>query len=70
MSKNRYIVTNRSISSHCCFEATVMDSTKPDMIGDRQYEDKKGKHYESICECFYLENAIKIAKALNQMEGE
>lgn len=63
--QSRYIIAESSISSHCCFEATVMDSTKPDMIGDKHYEDEKGKHYEIVCECFTLECAKLICNALN-----
>ena len=54
---NRYIIMEDSKSAHCCFGYTVMDSTKPDMIGSKQYEDKNGLHYESICETFTKEDA-------------
>jgi len=59
----RYEARKGSQSAHCCFEATVVDTTKPDMIGGKQYED----HCEIICECFSMEDAEKIAKALNEV---
>lgn len=60
----RYIVVNGSQSYHCCFEATVVDTARPVMIGDEQYMDE----YESVCECFSVEDAGVICKALNNME--
>jgi hypothetical protein len=66
---DRYIIYNGSKSGHCCFEATVMDTTKPEIIGGEHYEDKGGKHYETVCECFEMDNAIKIAKALNAIDA-
>lgn len=65
---NRYIIYEGSKSAHCCFEATVMDSTKPEFVGEKQYEDEGGKHYETICECFNVEDAELICKALNALE--
>jgi len=58
----RYIIMNASKSCHCCFTHTVMDSTKPE-----DYEDEDGKHYETVCECFSLEDAELVAKALNSV---
>ena len=62
---DRYIIYNGSKSAHCCFEATVMDGTKPEIIGGEHYEDEGGKHYETVCECFEMADAVKIAAALN-----
>ena len=64
----RYIIYNGSKSAHCCFEATVMDSTKPEIINGEHYEDGLGKHYETICECFSIEDAELVCKALNMLE--
>jgi hypothetical protein len=59
---NRYQVRKGSQSGHCCFSATVVDSTKPDLMADgRQYKD----HCEQVCECFELADAERIAAALN-----
>ncbi len=64
----RYIIYNGSKPSHCCFKATVMDSTRPEIIGGEHYEDEGGKHYETVCECFEMSEAVRIAKALNDLE--
>jgi hypothetical protein len=61
----RWEVRIGSQSSHCCFEATVVDVTKPHIIGGEQYED----HCEPICECFSVEQAEQIAAALNAYES-
>ena len=66
---SRYTVLNKSISSHCCFEATVMDTTKPCMIGAEHYSDEDGNaYYESVCECMEEEDARRIADSLNKTE--
>jgi hypothetical protein len=64
----RFIVFKGSASSHCCFVATVMDKSKPLMIGGEHYKDDSGEHYESVCECFSLDYANVIADALNKGE--
>lgn len=56
----RFKVVIGSASAHCCFEATVVDTSK------QNYLDGDGNIvYESICECFDVDSADKIAKALN-----
>lgn len=57
----RYQVIEGSQSSHCCFDYTVVDTTQPDMIGDKHYNDQ----YIAICECFGEEDAKAIADAMN-----
>lgn len=65
-TNNRYIIYIGSKSAHCCFEATVMDATKPEMICWEHYKDSSGQfHYETICECFSLEDAELVCRALN-----
>lgn len=64
---DRYIIMNGSISGHCCFEFSVLDTTKPEIIGGKHYEDDKGKHYEAVCECFDEESAILICNSLNSL---
>ena len=61
----RYIVMPKSITAHCCFTHSVLDTTKPDMIGGEQYEDEAGKHFAPVCECFSKEDADLICNALN-----
>jgi hypothetical protein len=63
---DRYKVVKGSQSAHCCFEATVVDTTRPVMIGDEHYE----RQYEPICECFEERDAAVIAGALNAIEDE
>lgn len=45
----RYKVVDWSVSQHCCFEATVVDTVTD----------------ETICECFDKSDAYKIAIAMN-----
>lgn len=61
MAEDRYKVIDGSQSSHCCFEATVVDTTQPFMIGDEHY----GGLFVSVCECLDRQDAEKIAAALN-----
>lgn len=53
-SGERFWSLNYSVSAHCCFDATVIDLTKP-IIGG----------FESICETFELGDARRIAEAMN-----
>lgn len=57
----RYIVVKGSQSAHCCFEATVVDMTKPVIIGGEHFDNQ----YEPVCECFDIADAETIAAALN-----
>lgn len=57
----RYKVVEGSQSGHCCFECTVVDTTKPVMIGGEQYEGQ----FEAVCEAFTIEDGDMIVKALN-----
>ncbi len=57
MSK-RYELVHESVSAHCCFGFTIIDTTQP--------ADATSKHV--MCECFYLEYAEKILEALNSTE--
>ena len=65
----RYAIYRGSQSAHCCFDATVVDTTKPDIIGGKHYQDSDtGQfHYESVCECFSEEDAELVCKALNAL---
>lgn len=56
---------------HCCFEATVVDTTKPHMIRGEHYKDDgpDGQyHYETVCECFGEADAELVCKALNALD--
>lgn len=58
---SKFIVVNGSQSGHCCFDWTVVDTTKPEIIGGEHYKNQ----FEPICECYEKEQADEIAKALN-----
>jgi hypothetical protein len=60
-SGERYKIVAGSQSAHCCFASTVVDTTRPVMIGGKHY---KGQ-YEPLCECFDEADAAKIVEALN-----
>lgn len=62
----RYKVVGGSQSAHCCFDATVVDTTRPMMIGGEHYQGQ----YEAVCECFELADAEQIAAALNAVAGQ
>lgn len=62
--KKRYQVVAGSESAHCCFEATVIDTNR------NSYIDLSGnQRFESICECFTVDDANKIADALNHSQN-
>lgn len=52
MSKSRFTVVLGSYSGHCCFEASVIDTTTPD-------------DGEAVCECVEVLNAHAICASLN-----
>jgi hypothetical protein len=58
----RYKAIDGSQSCHCCFDATVVDTTRPVMIGGEHYAGQ----FESICECFEMGEAERIASAMNE----
>jgi hypothetical protein len=61
----RYQVRDGSQSFHCCFGYTVVDTTKPVMVGDQQYNNQ----FEAVCECYDEDDANAIADALNAKES-
>jgi hypothetical protein len=66
MTDARYQVVDGSQSAHCCFEATVVDTTKPVIIAGKQWTRGDGEpQWEAVCECFYREDADRIAAAMN-----
>ncbi len=63
----RYRVVEGSQTAHCCFTHTVVDTTRPDLIGGEQYVDERiGAYFEIICECFGVEDAENVTAALNR----
>lgn len=66
----RYQIFNGSRSAHCCFEATVVDIAQPVIIAGQHYKGLDGQlHYETVCECFSLEDAQLICDALNAADA-
>lgn len=59
---NRYVAIEGSQSGHCCFEATVIDTQKPEIFNGKHYNNR----YEAICECLDLDQAKEIAHAMNK----
>lgn len=63
----RFQVREESQSGHCCFEATVVDTDKPDMLRGEHYAPDGVPRYEPVCECFDMDEARMIADALNAL---
>lgn len=57
MSDNpRCVVVDGSQSRHCCFDATVVDTSKPTGYMGQ---------FDAVCECFTVEDARVVCDALN-----
>jgi hypothetical protein len=66
MTKERFIVVEGSETAHCCFDATVVDTAKPQIVNGKQYRESDGRlAYEQICECLDRADAEMIAAAMN-----
>lgn len=61
---SRYQVVYESVSGHCCFEASVVDTSD---VGGRN---TVNKHGALICECFEPWDAELIAERLNAQEEQ
>lgn len=61
----RYRVVEGSQSCHCCFDATVVDTTRPIMVGGRHFNNE----YKEVCECLDIEDAQTIVDALNAADN-
>lgn len=61
----RYVVTDRSHSGHCCFDASVVDTESPTMLNGKPFAPRGVQEYNSVCECIDYDNAELIAAALN-----
>lgn len=59
----RYKVIDESVSAHCCFEATVVDTETLDPV----WHAKNSK--KTVCECFSRADAQRVARALNAEEA-
>lgn len=54
----RYKVINESLSDHCCFQFTVVDTSLDEGADDY-----------NVCECFEEGLAIKICDSLNKTDA-
>lgn len=71
MSEQRYKVINKSQSAHCCFVATVVDTTRPQLLADgKPYLNNDVPQYEAVCECFEQAQAELVCNALNGQPQE
>ena len=59
----KYKIVEGSQSLHCCFDYTIVDTTKPLLIGGEPYKDE----CKSVCETFDKESAELICNALNKV---
>lgn len=66
----RFKIIEGSLSAHCCFGSTVVDTLKPTMFGDESYVWNGVPQYESVCECFERADAELICAALNNVHSE
>ena len=57
----RYVVIPESQSGHCCFDYTIVDTERPQLINGMRYN----KQCAPVCECFEEEDALLICAALN-----
>ena len=58
-SAARFIVIDGSLSAHCCFDYTIVDTR----AGKEDYGDYWKR---TMCECFEKEEAEMICQALNE----
>jgi hypothetical protein len=66
----RYRVVTESVSNHCCFEATVIDTENLNQSDRSSYHaDTYGIHFKTVCETFTLEEARMVCNALNYADG-
>lgn len=70
----RYEIRKGSQTGHCCFEWTVVDTTKPEMRGPKENREPLVidgvQHYEPVCECYAEEDARAITAALNEFASQ
>jgi len=57
---DRYIIIKKSISAHCCFGYTIIDTKGGKWMTKQCYWNR------SMCEAFEKEEAIEICTALNK----
>lgn len=65
----RYRVIPTSTTHHCCFEATVVDSSLGSGAAGDYNVATYGYDFDWLCECFSVEDAQRIADALNAQDA-
>ncbi len=66
MKQKRFKIQKGSASGHpCCFDYTVIDTSRPFMVHGEQYVDNGVPQFHSACECTEESYAQMICKALN-----
>ena len=64
--KGRFQVRDGSQLGHgCCFDATVVDTTRPVVFGGEPYAPDGEQQYKVVCECLETHDAMMICLALN-----
>jgi hypothetical protein len=66
----RYKIIEESTSGHCCFDYTVVDTSKPLILVDDAVwaQGNCETLYETVCECFEKNFAEIVCSALNKQE--
>jgi hypothetical protein len=66
--KARYKIVNGSVSGHCCFDYSIID-TRPDQL-EKENQIKDIELWGGVmrCECFYYHDAECICEAMNMYE--
>lgn len=64
----RYRVIDGSVSNHCCFEYTVVDSAVEMSDYNHYYLSKYGYIFEVLAECYTKEDAERVCDALNKAD--
>jgi hypothetical protein len=70
MLEPRFKVIPGSDSGHCCFEATVVDTSRPVIVRGKPWVFDGEPQYETVCETFDMAAAEQIAAALNGAVAE
>lgn len=63
--KERYKIVEGSESAHCCFDVTIVDTSRPESLT----KEVSTPYYYNMAECFYKEDAVLIVNALNYLEN-
>lgn len=64
--KHRYLLVRDSASGHCCFEATLLDTSQP---SDADWDEGKpvDYYYRAVAEFFDVDEGVSVTKLLNKV---